>query len=335
MKRIMGLMVAALLLGILQGPARANDSVAEIAIGGLVLKNSTDISLDKEDLYISADEVRVDYLFTNTTGKDIEALVAFPLPDQDVSDFDANVQDFRTALDFRTTVDGKPADYDIVVQAILDGKDVTGDLAAFGFDPYTPQNWDNYDAAIRALTPQQLDDAVARGLFERDTSNPAWAAYFPRWKIRTIVTRTQLFPANATIAVSHRYKPAVGGSVGGALNAEYRSEDWGKAHASDFCIEDSWFRAFDKALAQRATTANPAPYNELWIGYVLSTGASWKGPIRDFRLVIDKGKAENLVSFCAEGVTKIGPTRFEVRKTDFEPAEDLRILLVQWYQPEE
>lgn len=336
MKRFARCLAAALMLIVWQGQARANDAIAEVAVGGLVLKESEDISLDKEELYLSMDEVRVDYLFTNTSGEDIEALVAFPLPDQDLSDFDANVQDFRTALDFRTTVDGQALDYDITVQAILGGKDVTAALEEIGFDPYTtPQNWDAYDAALQALTPAQLDGAVARGLFERDTSNPASTAYFPRWKIRTIVTRTQTFPAGQTIAVSHRYKPVLGGSVGGALNAEYRNEDWGKEHAGDFCIEDDWFAAFDKALAKRATTANSSPYNEVWLSYVLSTGASWKGPIKDFRLVVDKGRPENLVSFCAEGVEKIGPTRFEVRKTDFEPAEDIKLLIVEWFKPDE
>ena len=65
------------------------------------------------------------------------------------------------------------------------------------------------------------------------------------------------------------------------------------------------------------------------IAYILKTGANWKGPIRDFRLVVDKGDAKNLVSFCAEGVKKIGPTQFEVRKRDFTPKDDLNILVLK------
>jgi len=334
MKRIMGLMVAALLVAGWQGQARANDSEAEVAIGGLVLKNSNDISLDKEELYLSMDEVRVDYLFTNTSGEDIEALVAFPLPDQDFADYDSVVLNFDEALDFSTTVNGKAVDLDIVLRAIKDGKDITADLASFGYDPQGPMDGNDEDSSLQALTPQQREMAVARGFFE-NVGLADQPYYERRWTVRTIVTRTQKFPAGETIAVSHRYKPVVGGSVGGALSAEYRNEDWGKARTREFCIEGNWFASFDKALAKRATTANPSPYNENWLGYVLSTGANWKGPIKDFRLVVDKGKPENLVSFCAEGVRKISPTQFEVRKTDFEPAEDLRILIVQWYQPVE
>ena len=61
-----------------------------------------------------------------------------------------------------------------------------------------------------------------------------------------------------------------------------------------------------------------------------SCGANWNGPIGTFRLVVDKGSTENLVSFCMNGVTKIGPTRFEVVKTDFEPTRDLDIVIVKF-----
>lgn len=61
---------------------------------------------------------------------------------------------------------------------------------------------------------------------------------------------------------------------------------------------------------------------------------SRRGPIRDFRLVIDKGKAGSLVSFCMDGVRKISPTQFEVRKTNFEPRRDLPVLIAEFHQPE-
>ena len=44
------------------------------------LKANQDISLDSEDLYISADLVRVKYKFTNHSSKEQKILVSFPLP---------------------------------------------------------------------------------------------------------------------------------------------------------------------------------------------------------------------------------------------------------------
>lgn len=46
--------------------------------------------------------------------------------------------------------------------------------------------------------------------------------------------------------------------------------------------------------------------------------------------MVDKGKAENIVSFCMSGVKKISPTQFEVRRKNFEPEGDLQILIVDW-----
>jgi hypothetical protein len=62
---------------------------------------------------------------------------------------------------------------------------------------------------------------------------------------------------------------------------------------------------------------------------VLKSGANWKAPIGEVHLTIDKGRPDNLVSFCAQRVKKTSPTRFEVRRKDFLPTRDLKILILQ------
>jgi hypothetical protein len=317
------------------GAARANDSEAEVAVGGLTLKQSQDISLDREDLFISQDEVRVDYLFTNYSGKDIETLVAFPLPDQifDEDSGDGPAHRLAQDLNFKTTVAGKPVTYEIVEQAMKGGRDVTAELKAAGLGVVAPR--DN-DAAIAFFKdkPKAVLDTLVKAKLVDVTAGGSGAYYSFLWDVWTTVTRKQLFPAGKTVAVSHRYKPVAGGSVGGNLSREHRTEKWAQEHAARFCIEKDWFRALDKAVAARATADNASPYAETWLGYVLKSGANWKCPIKDFRLVVDKGKAENLVSFCAEGVKKISPTQFEVKKKDFEPDRDLNVLIVTWWKAE-
>ena len=44
---------------------------------------------------------------------------------------------------------------------------------------------------------------------------------------------------------------------------------------------------------------------------------------------MDKGSTDNLVSFCGEGIKKIGPTTFEMVKTDFWPDRELEILILE------
>jgi len=315
------------------GPSSANDSMAEIAIGGLALKETDAISLDSEDLYISKDEVRVNYRFTNTTGADVETLVAFPLPDQV---YDENGEgyfhDMKKELAFQTTVEGASANYEVVEQAFTEGGDITKKIIALGLPLNASDDAQGFSAKVAVLPETERKALLNEGLIH-DQGGGGQPFYASTWSLRMAVTRKQVFPAGKTISVEHRYKPIAGGSVGGALNPEFRMEDWSREHGKKFCIEDNWYAAFDKALAAKANVEVGAPYTEWWIGYVLSSGANWKGPIKEFRLVVDKGKPENFVSFCAEGVKKISPTQFEVKKTNFEPKDDLNILIVEWYQP--
>ena len=150
----------------------------------------------------------------------------------------------------------------------------------------------------------------------------------------THVTRRQLFPAGKTVSVTHRYVPITGGSVAGSLYPVARKyPDW-KDYAGRYCIDKSFLAAFDarEARGRQNKPDSPAVYSETWIGYVLSSGRNWRGPIKQFRLVIDKGKPGNLISFCMDGVKKISPTRFEVLKTNFEPKGDLDIMIAQWHE---
>ena len=73
---------------------------------------------------------------------------------------------------------------------------------------------------------------------------------------------------------------------------------------------------------------NTAQLRERRINYVLKTGVNWLGPVKDFKIVVDKGKPDRLVSFCLDNVKKISPTAFEIRMKDFTPDRDLKILLI-------
>jgi hypothetical protein len=312
----------------LAAPLSANDSEAAINLGGIELVQNPHISMDSEDLYISEAEVRVRYRYTNHSAKDQELTISFPLPPlkAEAEEFygDQAVPDF-TKLDFHTTVDGKPVKFQIVKRAELKGKDVTQRLTKLGW----PLEWitgtGEEPGFIGKLTPAQKSAGVAEGLLRKAENGE----HFPTWDLVTHVTRKQLFPARRTVEVTHRYAPMIGGSVAGSLFASVRKEYPGSI--KQYCIDQGFLAAFDKKVAARMKKADaPMAYSETWIGYVLSSGRNWRGPIKDFRLVVDKGKPENMVSFCMDGVKKISPTQFEVRRTNFEPKGDLEILIVEW-----
>jgi hypothetical protein len=50
-------------------------------------------------------------------------------------------------------------------------------------------------------------------------------------------------------------------------------------------------------------------------------------------LIAGKDKPYNLVSLCMDGVKEIGPTHFEVRKSNFDPTRDIQILFAEVYDP--
>ena len=63
--------------------------------------------------------------------------------------------------------------------------------------------------------------------------------------------------------------------------------------------------------------------------YVLKTGANWAGPIRSFKLTLDPGGSDRLVSFC-QGRLKASPggSTPEYTASDFKPDADLKILVI-------
>lgn len=310
--------------------AVANDSEAAVGVGGLTLIESKDISLDHEDLYISVEEVRVRYRFTNHSKRDIEALIAFPLPPA-AEEYDGGVDRFPAErLEFKTAVNGTPVKYDIVDVPTMDGRNVSELLKKHGWDVNLGSDPEDH-RFFDKLSAAEIDAAVKDGLVKRDAGS-----IMPLWSVQTHITRKQIFPAGKTVSVFHQYKPMIGGSVGGGLSASTRNMEDGSGHyyLDDYCTDQDFLTSFDRKYSQiRKTYPDSIGYTETWLSYILSSGSNWKGPIKDFRLVVDKGEADKLVSFCMDGVKKISPTQFEVRKKNFEPKRDLNILIVNWHRP--
>lgn len=309
--------------------ARANDSEAEVAIGGLTLLKSEAIAMDSEDLFVSRDNVRVTYRFTNTSDAPVDTLVAFPLPDIPPSQEENTSywSDPDVDLKFKTKVDGKRIALERFDQAIMNGRDVTARLRA----QQLPLNHGdkNFDAAVKRLSTPERSALVKDGLLVKldETDPQQWSG---GWSLRTLLTRRQTFPPKQSVTVEHEYVPRAGASVGGALDPQTRKgQDYFEETKRKFCIDDAWLASFDKKY-RSAKKGDGLVYSEVWIGYVLKTGANWKGPIGDFRLVVDKGKPDSLVSFCASNVRKISATQFEVKRRNYTPDRDLNILIVDW-----
>lgn len=312
----------------LSAPAWANDSEAEWALGGLELKANPDISMDSEDLYISPSEVRVSYIYTNHSDADREVLIAFPLPALPESEGEYDHHSWND-LSFETRVNGQPVEFEVHDRAIIGSRDVTDLVLAEGWQIDTVLDMGFYDA-LQNLPEETKQRLVQSGLLSQHGSENGHTWVGPLWQAQRSYLRRQTFPAGASVSVTHRYTPYVGGSVGGSLDADLQSNpDRAEtlAYYQDKWCTDASFLNGIKRRQERAKPGHNLFVGETWLGYILSSGANWRGPIGKFRLVVDKEDPETLVSFCMNGVKKISPTQFEVVKTNFEPTGDLDILI--------
>lgn len=325
--------LAAALAALLAAPALANDSTAELAAGGLVLTKTTAIEMRSEDLFISEQVVNVRYVFVNTSAAPVTTRVAFPMPDIGGEEFwfhdtaIPNRDDPANILDFRTTVDGKPVAMTVEQRAFARGVDQTAWLKAHGV-PLALQ-LEGVIARLDGLPKAARDEAVALGLAVPDEydAGKGWEKHLsPAWILKTTFHWEQTFAPGVPVAVAHSYKPAVGGSVGTMVGSPgYMADAEGAQQRARYCIDSAFLAAVTRARGGQ----DYPPFTESRIAYILRTAGNWAKPIGDFHLVIDKGAPGNLVSFCASGVRKISPTRFEVRKTNWRPDRDLSILILK------
>ena len=319
MRRIASVCMAAAALA--ASAAAANDGAFELAVGGLVLTQNDAVDMVSEDLYVSTREVRVRYVFRNRTGRDVRTIVGFPLPDRTLPEFDVDATEWPTG--FSTRVDGRPVALQVERRAMAGGVDHAALLASLGVP--LVEGGGAVEAALDALAPADQARLVALGVARRPELVPE--AIVPAWTVRETWYWEQVFPAGRDVVVEHAYQPATGGIVVAQLaDPDHWDSDYAQQAIRRYCVDRSFLDAVRRGAAR---AGHGAAFDELRVAYILRTGASWRSPIRDFRLVVDKGDPRNLISFCGEGVRRIGATRFEIRRRNWRPDRDLDILVMR------
>jgi hypothetical protein len=312
------------------GAARSNDSAAELSIGGLQFVHTNDIAMESEDLRISVDRVTVRYQFTNSLGKPVTLTVAFPLPDIDLSEAE-NIalpsSDPVNFVDFETRIDGVPAPFRIDQRAMVGDRDVTALLAQLKL-PLLP-------IGSREIRVADLPEATRNKLIDQGLLMPAGTnergqqRYTVAWIAKTSAVRQQTFPERKVL-IEHQYRPFVGTSPDTILRWMFRYNKSLSAemerYRKDYCISDAFLAELDKRAGRDA--ANTSMIAERRINYVLKTGANWAGPIRSFKLTIDPGARDRLVSFCPGALKPTAPNALEFTADDFKPDSDLKILII-------
>ena len=149
----------------------------------------------------------------------------------------------------------------------------------------------------------------------------------PGWDLETTLVWTQDIPAGAAVEIDLDYTPSVGFSP----HASCCAEGW--AGAADMAAERRRYCVGADVLAAVQRQGDPgdvaeAHFSEATVDFRMAPVAG--GTIGEFHLTIDKADEEDLVSFCAQGVVKTGPTRFEMRAKDYPAGRDLAVLFLDF-----
>lgn len=317
------LKLISVLLAIFSAPlTQANDSVARVGVGGLELLKTDDIEMTSEVLEISAAKIRVTYHFRNTSEHDITTTVAFPMPafgdGAQMSESYANAKPLDT---FKTYVNGRQLSGNKQQEFLVKGVDVSNKLRKVGltdkqiYDPtfscttqLTPFFETNESEmgsyAFNAEPKCNLSAEQVRKIFVllgKNTTSPT---------IKETAYWEQTFPANKEIEVVHEYKPFVG-------DYPYRGVGEEKIR-KEVCID----QATEKLIKRRIESGGTLTYHD--VEYILGTGRNWKGPIKKFKLLINKQSPLDVVSLCFPGrAKKTSPTTLEFEQENYVPQDKL------------
>ncbi len=327
-------------------PLLADDSAASIAAGGLVSRRETRIVMAKEALQISPTKVVVDYDFRNDSDQDVTTEVAFPVPPYDYGPESPDISD-ASFSGFQLLVDGKTVAFQAEAKATLNGKDVTSiltadkiDIASFGHlrepDPASTQV---QTPDVERLPKAEQQRLAALGLFDADDGWGLWTVHLQyHW--------TQIFPAHSTVHIQHQYTPVEGSEImlsdtlknvyghkqpiGDPDTVKYALEDMQRLQAlcPDPSLLSGMIGQIDASAPGYGQYAHPH-----WVDFILTSANTWKQPIEDFTLIVERGKPEEtkaqvLVSFCPprnSHVDKLDADHFQVHLTNFVPTAELRI----------
>ncbi len=331
----------------------ANDSAASTAAGGIQLKREARISMEKERLTISKEKVTVEYEFLNETDQDITTEVAFPVPEYSFKFDDPGApRDFQ---DFHLWIEGRDTPYEVETRAFQNSKDYTRllqdmgiDIATFGhFDWDTPGHGTYQISRLPEMQRRAMSDA---GLIDTQVDD------FPSWNVRKTYHWMQVFPARKILHVRHEYTPVIGftrirtGDLDPTTREKRSSEARNRLKVDpksgagyylenaklldDSCIDPALQKKLTAEATESFKTAEEAKQGDIipffWVDYILTTANSWKTPIRDFELRIERPVTHDRfrwnVSFCWDGrMERPDPDHFVARVSGFVPTKELHI----------
>lgn len=313
-------------------PVRADDTQAALDGGNLVLEQAGAIAFVAEELYLSEQGVRADYRFRNPTGADIEATLAFPMPDiVGAPTMAASIPDPGQAnfLAFDATIDGQVVPWQLEQHAYLgrNGQpaEVTDELRGLGI-PLVPTVAATA-APLRRISERRRHALIEAGFLDRQVHKDGTISDVPLWTLKSRYVRRQIFPAGREVAIHQSFTP----SLGSQPSLSFGSPDLGPSqmarYTDRFCTDPAFARSA-QALYRRASADGSRSFQayEEYLTYGIPAGT---GTIGTFKLTVDRGDPATMVSFCGSDLKKTGPTTVEFMAKDYVPPREIGVLFLK------
>jgi len=304
----------------------------ELSTGGLIFAHHPSLEVISQELAISATGISARYRVRNTSDRAVSVLATFPMPEiviEGVDDAPAlPTDDPVNLLAVAVEVNGKPISPAVEQRVIAAGLDRTQLLRSLGV-PLAPHLSSTREVVDR-LPGDKVEELRGIGLVDAEPHASAAGmqnSFAPRWALQTTFFWQQTFAANGETAIELRYKPSVGRSDRTLLgSANQAKESWYEEYDDKYCFGHELLAAIERA--RKAAGSSPgAPFAEQRLDYAHKTWITGLGsPMKEFRLTVDKGSPDNLVSFCGEDQRKASETQIEVKKTNYTP--DVSILFL-------
>lgn len=339
----------------------ANDSAASIGAGGIQFEKTKGLVMEKENLFISKDLVKVAYVFKNITDKDIMIEVFFPLPVQsDVSAQDSWDKEILADMvsstkrinpehdtsqylerapfnNFSLMVNGQKRPFKTQTRALQKGEDITS-LFKKNNLPISP---------VLATCAYAMDEHDDKACGKRLKRYKELALLSPNnkvlWEKQVHYHWTQTFPKGQKTHIEHSYRPARGSfflqpdpekSLGENLVEQIISR---ARHMQESCAWSSiknvhfpaWLANEFQHMPKSKKSADGHMIMFYEVDYILTTGANWDGPIRDFTLTIEYPKG-GAVASCAvfdfAPPINTGKNTLQFHAKNFTPTRELKVL---------
>ena len=292
--------------------AQAGDAGRVAATGGLVFVQDPAIVIESQDVAIAAGEIKVTYVMRNTTGAERTILAAFPLPELDTSAIGDQPIKLASpqAANFVSAVfdiGGAPAQIEIEQRALAVGLDVTAQLAAH---QVSLQPFERATAGqIKRLPKVTKVDFLQRGILRQEDERTE-----PNWTLKTTAFWRQAFPPRKAVTIVLSYRPVT-------ATAAYQTALLDAVRPTH-CLD----AAADAAIT-RKVAAQGGKVTFTWASFVPGSGSSLLGPIRQFRLRLEKPTIDTVVVTCRRDFRPLGPTTLEWAAQNYLE-EDLHVLFV-------